>query len=299
MLYLLRFEDIFKIGITEDLNRIYRLTKIYSAFGPLLHTSYLVEYNKRKTIKSLETLLHDHFEEYRHTFQGEITHGGYTEFFRNDCFSDVLKLVQEFVNSKNRFSTENKMHLVKGILLEIDRDHTDGKKKKLKSQKGIKRREGIDPYERETILNMLQLNKGNLFVDIKKENNKTYSGEITFNERYKPETEIPFVRYYFKNEGRHDSFCLFPSVISLEEQNGEGIRNVFFEIQPLAFEYPEAILFYLDIFEAMGLRDLINEMVQHFVYNNNRFSTEDKLNLVKVSLDRDPHHTDEKVNHFK
>lgn len=238
-LYLLRFKQgFFKIGITRNLNRIYKLTKVYEEFEPLLIDSYIILYNSYKTIRALEILLHDQFREYIYNFQGE-KYEGYTELFNDTCFENVLNFIHTF--SKNLPQSELKIE--RGVVFKKQKKKTPTKKKLCT---------GIDQSLKETILNTFKEYKNGISLDISKEHEEPFKVKFTFENMIMNcdiKEQFPPIIYSFEDETGRGGFNLLPSAIIYNEKKVE----IIFYIITLVIKYPDAMAFYRDVFEVLEL----------------------------------------------
>lgn len=186
----------FKVGISNDIIRPYRLaTKEYKKFSPQLSESYLLHYYRRNILESLENLIKNNFETFAF-FESE-TFDGYTECFKDECFKDVLNIIEYLANNnnKNQEDKNKKMILEKGITLKKQISNTGKKKNKnVKTPAKFFELNGDRSF-----FNFLKNNKNNISINII-EKNKVYHVTINFHQKVKFDFFPWTVGYEYKND---------------------------------------------------------------------------------------------------
>lgn len=252
LLYLIRFEKMFKIGITKDINRIYKLVTTYKKFNPRLDQSYILHYYRASIVRDIEALIKDCFVESRYDFEGE-TFDGFTECFSDDCFEEVLTIVEFHVrtNNKNKTNVNENMKFMKGITKELL--DIPAKKKKIRKQ--------AEPFFKlsgdKDFLHFIENNKDNIWFELRKKNKNCYM-TIHF-QNYIPE-KPPRVYYCFENS-RYQAAGELINVLEYKHDYNFGLANFTFEINqnPLHefchVQFPNFASFYKEIFRVLNAED--------------------------------------------
>lgn len=258
LLYLIRFEKMFKVGITSDYNRIYRLiSKVYKNFVPKLHESYILHYNKVGIIRGIETLIKDTFIEFTYDFQGEIF-DGYTECFKDECFNEVLKIIEFHVEINIKNKNDIKMNLVKGITRKELKVSGNKKDKIINQPKTFSKISG-DLF----FIDFLQRNKDNVSVDIKEINNIYYL-KVHFQEfEFLNGNRFPVVDFFYRDGNCHGSAKLIHDFEYKQFEFAYFITGIIGSPHTSCLlKFPEVFSFYKEVFRILNL-DIIWEKIEN------------------------------------
>jgi hypothetical protein len=241
----------FKVGITIDLSRVEHLTKLYSKYKPVLKKSYLVKYQKHKTVKALESLLKAEFEEHKFDFNGEY-HEGYTECFQLSVFDDAFFLLKDFMETVNKGkAAHEQMILKKEIVLSKTYPNKQEKNTTIKQKRNI----GLDFPSKQILLNSLKHYKNNMIINLDKTTNKIKCTIKNFDEEFSFNNDIhkkfPSVIYSTPSGTGWISYNLGPSKTHWIIQQKEV--QLIFNIEPVAVNFEETIGFYTDLFNILDL----------------------------------------------
>jgi len=274
-LYLIRFDQMFKIGITKDFNRIYRLVNVYKNFVPKLHESYLLQYYRESIVRDIEALIKDYFVEFTFDFEGEAF-DGYTECFMDECFNEVLKIVEFHVhiNNKNKTDLNKKMILEKGITRKEQLFITGEKtvkeeKRKDKNKKQPKTFFKFDENSDTHFLRLIEDNKNNVSVDIK-EKNKIYWMTIHFQNHKWIDTQSVGYTYRIKEENRAGGGYLILSQ-EYKYDNYSNLTYLTFEVRGnpchrcCLLEFTEVTSFYNKLFIILNLESVWEKIINEYI----------------------------------
>ncbi|PID17640.1 hypothetical protein CSV62_12655 [Sporosarcina sp. P35] len=150
-LYILNFENFFKIGFSKSKKRLKHLGNVYKEFPIDFDESYILECDSISVIKTWERFICSRYIDHLYSF--DISYEGMTECFNKNMLGNVMGLINMLIKSHNRVSNDE-IKLIRGIVIEDT---------VIKKSRGLNEQDKISPYldnvKKEGLLSFFRKNR--------------------------------------------------------------------------------------------------------------------------------------------